>query len=185
MSLIPYQDKIVKIAQDILNPKTRISGLPAPSAMIQINPKSKRRRIGIVGINGKGLTDKYTKQKAYATIASIFKVNSDSTFFTIAPANGGINNIVEMYAAAHSMPLQIIPIGEDLKSWKKAHETIATICDTIICITHIYQDQYCYHCREGGHQKAGGCLAIKYAKELNKNTKLIMLEYRMQNTEYL
>ena len=129
-------------------------------------------KIGIVGINNKGLDDR-DKQKAMEKVMSIFKKYPNAEFYTVKPENGGVNTIVDLYGNSHEQSVKIIDTGTSLDSWKIAHQRLAAKCDKIYCISTIFRKQFCYHCMDSGHEKAGGCLAIKHGKVMNKEVELI------------
>jgi len=126
-----------------------------------------------VGINNKGL-DARGKQRAMEEVMKIFTDNKDAHFYTIKPQNGGVNNIAEIYATGHNIEIQVLDTGLSLDSWKIAHHTLAKQCDKVYCITTL-GGGYCYHCKAGGHNKSGGCLALSYAKSMEKETELLVI----------
>lgn len=130
-------------------------------------------KIGIVGINNRGM-DARCKQRAMEEVMKIFDSNKGADFYTIKPQNGGVNNIVEIYALGHGIDVEVIDTGKSLDSWKIAHHRLAARCDKVYCITTLGEG-YCYHCKEGGHTKAGGCLAIIHAKTMEKQTELLVI----------
>lgn len=129
-------------------------------------------KIGIVGINNKGL-DERDKRRAMEEVMAIFGKYPNAEYFTVRAQNGGVNTIVDLYGNSHKQKVTVIDTGESLDSWKIAHQRLAAKCDKIFCISTIFKEHFCYHCMDSGHEKAGGCLALQHGKVMNKEVKLI------------
>ena len=72
------------------------------------------------------------------------------------------------------------PQGESFVGYKSRNQMIARDCDVLFCIVPVgigtsTNPAYCYHCKEHGHFKNGGCWTMNYAKKLGKETHLVII----------
>jgi len=132
-------------------------------------------RVAIVGSSG-GKLDSYEKFGAMKAIIKIIKEHQNPTLISGRSPLGGIDVLAEMYADEFKIPKLIFPpVTENWEGYKNRNLAIAAECDVLYCITTRRKKIFCYHCKDGSHEKSGGCWTMKKAKEMGKPTKLIVL----------
>jgi hypothetical protein len=139
--------------------------------------------LGIVGSEESKFTER-TKTEALRWIRD--SIPSDCTKVISGACHlGGIDTWAIQVAREYGLDTQEYP--PEIKKWeggyKQRNIAIAENCDRLICITlKELPPEYtgmrfdlCYHCGTADHVKSGGCWTMKYARNLGKQTQLIVI----------
>jgi hypothetical protein len=132
--------------------------------------------IAILGIKGAHL-DKEERDKAFETIVMIhdkFQI-PNLKLMTMKTPHGGINAMVESFIQTNKVNHELYSFGKTLEDWKESSKLLAENCDILFVLTTGIKKEKCHHCFDFTHETTGGCFAMKRAKELGKQTKLIIL----------
>lgn len=138
--------------------------------------------IGIVGSEAIKFT-KQTERAARAVINSLLR-DEDIVVSGHCPLGG-----IDIWAIeeAEKLGLKTIEYKPKIQRWnggyKERNIKIAKASELVVCITlRRLPKKYdgmrfdlCYHCGTKNHVKSGGCWTMKYAKNLGKQTRLVIL----------
>lgn len=139
-------------------------------------------RIGIVGSE----QAKFTKKTELAAREAVRSLLGRKDVVISGECHlGGVDSYAREEAEA--MGLKFIGYAPETHSWASGYKPrnmkIAEASDLVVCITlRKLPDKYkgmkfelCYHCNSKDHVKSGGCWTMKYAAELGKETRLIVI----------
>jgi hypothetical protein len=139
-------------------------------------------KIGIVGSE----QAKFTKKtERFARESIRYMLNKKDIVISGECHLGGVDSYAR--EVAEELGLKFIGYAPKNRSWASGYKPrnikIAEASDLVICITlRKLPKKYkgmkfdlCYHCGTKDHVKSGGCWTMKYAKELGKETRLIVI----------
>ena len=112
----------------------------------------------------------------------IIKRHPNSILISGHSPRGGVDIFVELFAKEFDIPTNIIPpqinqwLDKDGKmGYRSRNLVIASECDILYCISTRLKTKSCYHCKTGDHERTGACWTMQKAKQMGKETKLIIL----------
>ena len=132
--------------------------------------------VAILGIRGSHLNEE-EREKAFEKIIEIhqkFEI-PNLKLMTMKTPHGGINAMVESFIQTNDVEHQLYSYGKTLEDWKESSKLLAENCDVLFVLTTGIKKEKCHHCFDFTHETTGGCFAMKIAKELGKQIKLIIL----------
>jgi len=130
--------------------------------------------VGILGIRGKYLSSE-ERDKAMQTIVKLAEKYDNPKLLTVHSPNGGVNALVEMYVQINKISHQYYDYGRSIIDWKEANLQLVEECDILFSITTKIKNKQCHHCLDHTHEATGACYPLKLAKQMGKQTKLIIL----------
>jgi len=80
----------------------------------------------------------------------------------------GIDSIAEDIATRLGFKTEICyPAYEGWEAYKVRNMTISNISQYLYCVVLKGNDEFCYHCKSGTHNRSGGCWTYEYARRIN------------------